>query len=79
MVRMNKTDYAVEWSQSICVAGLLAVLLIVVFSFGGFSIDSENGRVFLFIWALFLGIIATYIAIFKVRKSLLEGVSGGYL
>lgn len=79
MVRVNKTDYGFEWAQALFIAFIIGIASFALFSWGGFDLSDENGRLFFFIWAFVVGIVATYFAIFKWKKSLVEGLGGGYL
>ncbi len=76
---VSKTAYVKEWGQSLIIASALALISAVIFLSGGFDLTTEQGRNVLFLWMVGIGMIATYIALFKFRKGLTEGVSGGFL
>jgi len=64
-----------EWGQSLVLASSIAFLSVIMFVFGGFDLTTERGRVILFIWTVTVGMIGTYLALFKFKK----GFTSGYL
>lgn len=76
---VSKKAYVTEWMQSLVIATSLALVSVIIFISGGFDLATENGRAVLFLWMIGIGMIATYLALFKFRRGLTEGVSGGFL
>ena len=65
---VSKSDYAKEWMQSLIIGASMAAISVVLFIFGGFDLSTERGRLAVFVWAFVVGMIATYLALFKWKK-----------
>jgi hypothetical protein len=76
---MSFKKHVVEWTQSLVLATSIALVTVIMFVWGGFDLATERGRVILFLWAVGVGMVGTYLALFKFRKGFTEGISGGFL
>ena len=71
-------EYVTEWGQSLMIASSIAVVTVLMFVWGGFDLTTERGRTMLFLWSVGIGLIGSYLALFKFRKGIIEGVSRGF-
>lgn len=73
------TNHVTEWGQSLVLATSIALITVIMFVLGGFDLATERGRLILFLWTVAVGMIGTYLALFKFRKGFRDGPSGGFL
>ena len=71
-------EHVTEWGQSLLIASSIAMVTVLMFIWDGFDLDTERGRVMLFLWTVGVGMIATYLALFKFRKGFRD-MSSGFL
>jgi hypothetical protein len=64
------SNYAREWTQSLIIASSIAFISVMLFIFGGFDLNTERGRLALFLWAVAVGVISTYLALFKWKRGM---------
>lgn len=68
---VSYSEYAKEWGQSLIIAVIVSFTSVFLFVFfGGINFDTERGRLALFVFTFSIGILATYVALFKWKKRL---------